>query len=281
MATDTAPRQHFFFDSDHDRPVYCDVAGGQAALYSKRGPDKNGANEDAAAVFPVAAQAGVLVVADGMGGTPAGEQAAVLAIKAVESSLDGAGDEQMMLRTAILNGFESANLGVRALGVGAGATVAAVEIVSDSVRPYHVGDAMILVTGQRGKIKLQTVSHSPVGYAVEAGVLDEDEAMHHEDRHIVSNMVGAADMRIEIGSAIELAQRDTLLLASDGLFDNLLVEEIVERIRKGSLRKAAERLAADARQRMLDSKAGYPSKPDDLTFILFRPGVERRKKKRL
>ena len=27
---------------------------------------------------------------------------------------------------------------------------------------------------KRGKIKLQTVSHSPVGYAVESGLLDEE-----------------------------------------------------------------------------------------------------------
>ena len=32
---------------------------------------------------------------------------------------------------------------------------------------------MILLTGGRGKIKLQTIAHSPVGYGLEAGLLDE------------------------------------------------------------------------------------------------------------
>ena len=94
--------------------------------------------------------------------------------------------------------------------------------------------------------------------------------MHHEDRHIVSNMLGAADMRIEVGSARRLAPRDTLLVASDGLSDNLAPEEIVELIRAGPLERGARRLAADARERMDKPREGRPSKPDDLTFLLFR-----------
>ena len=144
------------------------------------------------------------------------------------------------------------------------------EIQGRTVRPYHVGDSMVLVVGQRGKIKLQTVSHSPVGYAVESGMLDETEAMNHAERHLVSNIIGAADMRIEIGPTIELARFDTLLLASDGLFDNLHVDEIVQRVRKGPLKRVIRTLAEDCRRRMLDAEDDQPSKPDDLTFVAFR-----------
>jgi serine/threonine protein phosphatase PrpC len=129
---------------------------------------------------------------------------------------------------------------------------------------------MILVMGQRGKIKLQTVSHSPVGFAVEAGVIDEAEAMHHEDRHLVSNVLGASDMRIEVGSTLTLSPRDTLLLSSDGLFDNLHRDEIVERMRRGPLLEGARRLSQDAVRRMTRPVGGNPSKPDDLTFVAFR-----------
>jgi serine/threonine protein phosphatase PrpC len=129
---------------------------------------------------------------------------------------------------------------------------------------------MILVVGQRGRVKLQTTSHSPVGFAVEAGVLDEREAMHHEDRHLVSNVVGSPEMKIEIGPRLRLAMHDTVLLASDGLFDNLHIEEIVDRVRKGPLEVAARRLAQDSWERMTCPRSGQPCKPDDLTFILFR-----------
>jgi len=133
-----------------------------------------------------------------------------------------------------------------------------------------VGDSAILVVGQRGKLKLQTLSHSPVGYAVESGLLDADEALHHEERHIVSNMVGAPDMRIEVGSALALAPRDTVLLATDGLMDNLGLAEIVEIVRRGPLERAARRLAELCDERMRRPLEGQPSKPDDVTFVLFR-----------
>ena len=138
-------------------------------------------------------------------------------------------------RIGIINGFESANEEVLALALGAATTLTVVEFDGQLVRYFHVGDSLSLLTGQRGKIKMQSMPHSPVGYAVEAGLLDETDAMHHEQRHVISNVIGSVDMHIEMGSAVELSPRDTLLLASDGLTDNLHMPEIVECIRKGSL----------------------------------------------
>jgi serine/threonine protein phosphatase PrpC len=129
---------------------------------------------------------------------------------------------------------------------------------------------MILLIGQRGRLKLQTVAHSPVGFAVEAGLLDEDKAMHHAQRHLVSNVLGAPDMRIEVGSQRRIAPRDTLVLASDGLSDNLRTDEIVALLRTGPLDAACDRLAELARARMYAPSDGEPSKPDDLTFVAFR-----------
>src|SRR4029453_4535640 len=120
------------------------------------------------------------------------------------------------LRTAMMNGIERANESIRGLGVGAGTTLSAVELAKGAVRPYHVGDSMILLIGQRGRVKLETVPHSPVGFAVEAGLLDVDEAMHHAERHIVSNVLGAPDMRIEVGSQRRIAPRDPLLPPGHG-----------------------------------------------------------------
>jgi serine/threonine protein phosphatase PrpC len=77
-------------------------------------------------------------------------------------------------------------------------------------------------------------------------------------------------MRIEVGPAIEMAPHDTLLLATDGLFDNLTVPEIVDTIRKGRLPKIVQLLASTALERMRTPRADHPSKPDDLTFIVYR-----------
>jgi serine/threonine protein phosphatase PrpC len=271
VAMDRLREPHLVLDRDMEDVETHGVGGGAAALFSARCPGKEGANEDAAALIPFGAGGCVLMVADGMGGTRAGDRAAALAVRSLRRSLAATAREGTSSRTAILDGIERANREVRELGLGAGTTLAAVEVCDGRVRPYHVGDSTILLVGQRGKRKLQTVAHSPVGFAVEAGLLDESEAMHHEDRHIVSNMLGAADMRIEVGSSRRLAPRDTLLVASDGLSDNLDPEEIVERMRAGPLLEGARRLAADARARMERPIEGHPSKPDDLTFVLYRP----------
>jgi len=102
-------------------------------------------------------------------------------------------------------------------------------------------------------------------------LLDEIEAVHHEERNLVSNVLGTSEMRIDIGPAIELAPRDTLLLASDGLPDNLYMEEIVARVKAGPLWAAADTLIRDCRARMENPLQGRPSHPDDLSFILYRP----------
>jgi len=248
------------------------LASGVAAVYTARCPGKETANEDAAVLISCNAQCGVLALADGFGGQPAGDQASRLALEAIADAVNQAVYSESEPRDGILNGFEQANRAVCELGVGAATTLAVVEIGPGWVRPYHVGDSAILVVGQRGKLKLHTVSHSPVGLAVEAGMLEETEAMHHEDRHLVSNLVGSADMRIEIGSALKLRPRDTVLLATDGLYDNLHLEEIVEAVRKGPLARAVQALIDQCDARMQRPSEGHPSKPDDMTSIVFRLG---------
>jgi serine/threonine protein phosphatase PrpC len=251
--------------------------GGTAAVFTTRSPQKLTANEDVAAFLPTGPTSGVMAVADGLGGHAGGERASRLAIETIQRKLQEAllvpGGEipaPDLLRSAILNGIEAANQAVRELGTGAATTLALVEIQDRTIRSYHVGDSVILLTGQRGKLKLQTISHSPIGYAVEAGLLDEAAAIHHEERHVISNVIGSEQMRIEIGPAIDMAPRDTLVVASDGLLDNLLPGEIVEFVRSGPLDRGVGAMVAEARHRMAGQNSAGPSKPDDLTVIAYR-----------
>ncbi|MEJ2720235.1 MAG: protein phosphatase 2C domain-containing protein [bacterium] len=247
------------------------LGGGIAVVYTARAPDQDREkNEDAAAIIPLGPTSGVLAVADGVGGSRGGDQASSLAVRSLHDAIISAVTEDRELRYGILNGFETANRLVIDMGIGAATTLAAVEIEGNRIRPYHVGDSKIIVVGQRGKMKTKSVDHSPVGYAVEGGFLDEDAAMNHEDRHLISNSIGSADMRIEVGPIIKLAKHDTVLLASDGLSDNLSTDEIVELIRKGPLETSVAALSGRVKQRMLNPNGGLPSKPDDLTFLLFR-----------
>jgi len=244
---------------------------GQAVIFTARSPIKETSNEDVVALIPIGYKCGVVVVADGLGSLPAGEMAARLAVTTRAETLLGAAEDGISLREAILNGLERANSKIIAMGMGCATTLAVVELHERMMRSYHVGDSLIMLVGQRGKLKFQSVSHSPVGYAVEAGLLDENEAVHHEERNVVSNVIGMPDMRIDIGPAIELAPKDTLLLASDGLPDNLYVDEIIERVKAGPLHRAGNNLVQDCRERMQRPLQGQPSHPDDLSVIMYRP----------
>jgi len=268
---------YYSFQTDDTHVETLHVAGGTVVVASRTAPHKLTSNEDCAAVLPLQNNCGVLVVADGLGGHASGELASRLAIEQIEQAIRERVDESQnpleadQLRFAILNGIEKANQAVLDLGSGAGTTICVAEIQDSSIRVYHVGDSGILLIGQRGKLKLQTMAHSPIGYAVEAGLMNESDAMHHAERHLISNVIGSEEMRIEIGPARKMAKRDTLLLTTDGLLDNLHTEEIIERIRKGPLEAGFNRLLTDAWKRMEQRSSGdYPSKPDDLTIVTFR-----------
>ena len=233
--------------------------------------EKSTQNEDSAAIVPVNGDCLVLAVADGVGGLPTGRKASNTAVEKIREALRDVEDEDARVRTAILDGIEAANRALLEMGTGTATTLTVADIRDNRIRTYHVGDSAAWLVGQRGVIKLQTTPHSPVGFAVEAGLIDENEALNHEELHEISNVVGSNDMRIEIGPRFPIAARDTVLLASDGLFDNVLQDEIIEIIRKGPVAEAVETLWDLARRRMLGEDDSKPSKPDDFSAILFRP----------
>lgn len=258
-----------------DATFLAELPGAEVVAYRRAAPD-HAECEDAAAIVSSAAGT-LLLVADGMGGQPAAARASRLAVDTIASrvleAVHGGGE----LRHALLDGVEAANAAVRALAVGAGTTVAAMAVRDDGeARALHVGDSVVLHVGQRGRVKAKTVPHSLTGLLVEAGTLDEADALGHEDSHVVTNYVGLESMRIEVGATNRVAARDTLVVASDGLADNMTLEEIVGLVRQGPLAAAGEALAALARRRMESPVPGEPSKPDDLTFLLYRRTPESR-----
>jgi len=246
------------------------IAGGVLVAYTGRAPDKESDNEDTVAAIPYGPDAAVLVIADGAGGMPGGKRASETAVTVLDRSLRQARSENALLRTAVLDGIEAANKAILGLANGSATTLTIVTIEDRIARMYQIGDSEAMIVGQRGVIKAQSVVHSPTGFAVEAGFLDQRDALHHEDRHLVSNFIGTSDMRIDIGASLKLDTYDTVLLASDGLTDNIHIDEIVTFMRKGPLDDAADVIVHRALRRMTVESKTLPSKPDDLSLILFR-----------
>ncbi len=267
---DSGDRMILLDGADTPEKLDASVGGGLLVAYSCPAPDKDTPNEDAVAAIPYGPLAVVLVIADGAGGLPAGRRAARTAVRSLAKSLRVAMSETMLLRSAILDGIEAANQAVLSLANGSATTMTVVALEGLLARTYQIGDSEAMIVGQRGRIKYQTTAHSPTGFAVEAGFLDERAALHHEERHLVSNFIGTTDMRIDMGAEVILKPRDTVLLASDGLTDNIHVHEIVEMIRKGPLTDAIDSISSLARRRMSVESKHQPSKPDDLSVILFR-----------
>ena len=238
---------------------------GQAVVFSRSHAGQFGANEDALGVFEDADEKICLAVADGVGGLPRGLEAATLVISLLaEASLSK--------ETSLKSRIQSANQTLLAQLPNSATTVSVTEIADSTLINCHAGDSTTLVVGQRGRIKLKTQAHSPVGIK-EANGLDEKEALFHPQRHLLNNMMGDPALWLEKQDTLELASRDTVLLGTDGLWDNLFLSEIVELIRVGELYESAEQLAETVIQRMNHPVTGLPSKPDDVTFILYRPSV--------
>jgi len=250
------------------RPVA--VGYGSVVCASRRSPAKDTPNEDALLVLSLGDSAVLLAVADGCGGMPGGGRAALAALEALERAV-GAADDSFEARTAgVLAGFDDANRAVLDLRLGAGTTVAACLVHGGVARPFHAGDSTIMITGQRGRVRFETIAHSPTGYAVEAGLLSEREAIVHDDRSLILNHVGSEDMRVDVGPPVRLNPHDTVLLGSDGLTDNLIASEVRGVIRSGELRLGVGRLMSMAGERMGVEDGDRPGHPDDLTLVAFR-----------
>ncbi len=242
-----------------------DFLGGTAAVFSTRSPQKETPNEDVAAIWPMGPTSGVLAVADGLGGHAGGERASRLAIETIQKSLQEAtasppeNGEPIDLRAAILNGIEAANQAVRELGTGAATTLALVEIQDRTIRTYHVGDSAIL--RHRPTRQSEAADDPPLADRLRRrgrpdgtgrGHPSRSPARHFERHRLRSN----ANRN---GPAHRMAPRDTLLLASDGLFDNLLPDEIVEAIRSGPLDQLNRLACRSGPGRMATSGGTAPS----------------------
>ena len=247
-------------------PQRVTLPSGEAVVFSRPHPYGHGsdANEDALGLFQPEPDRLWLAIADGVGGLPRGQEAASRVIEMLGEPRSIQNVESMESRIAASNQVLLEQL------PGGATTISVVEILGDSLISYHAGDSAALVVGQRGRIKLKTQCHSPVGISEASGRLDEKQALFHPRRHLLNNMMGDPALWLEKQAALDLAALDTVLVASDGLWDNLFIAEAIEAIRAGPLISAAQLLVDTVISRMNAPVTGLPSKPDDVSFILYR-----------
>ena len=226
------------------------------------------------------------VVADGIGGAVAGEQASSLAVQTIQQIMSA--DLKTPLAQRLESAIKQANSRIyeSALKVptlkGMGTTVVAGAVVDEYLYVAHAGDSRAYLV--RGGIAYQlTRDHTWAQEAIEQGYLSPAEAAKHPNRNVIKRYLGIqpdveVDSQIIAVSAVSdtqpeqtpPAQRpivdhitlkagDTVLLCSDGLTDVVQDAVIQQIVIQHQPQKAAEKLIEAANQ------AGGP---DNITAVL-------------
>jgi protein phosphatase len=175
----------------------------------------------------------LFLVADGMGGHQAGEQASSLTVRSIEwfvlntlkwfFHLQGPEEKnaltefQAALRQADRTLFERAERHPELQGMGTTVTMA--YQLGPELFIVHVGDCRgYLLRG--GRLQRLTSDHTLTAELVRRGALDPRAAAEHPYRHVITNCVGGTEPGVSVEAhKVDLAAGDVLLLCSDGLTD--------------------------------------------------------------
>lgn len=235
--------------------------------FSARSPQKTTElNEDAIGIFQLENNSLVLAIADGAGGHPYGYKASHIALEGVNTALNRAPAKEWNLRNIALDGMELANKNIMESNLGCRTTLTLCTLEQSTVRIYQVGDSGALLVGQKGVLRFKTLFQSPVGYGLEAGLIQEHEVLDHPNLNQVSNLMGEGEMHIHIGPEIKMKIKDSLLLASDGIFDNYNSEQLIDTIRIGKL----EEVVANLLKIFQEEPDKNLKKYDDYSFVICR-----------
>jgi protein phosphatase len=218
----------------------------------------------------------LMVVADGLGGAAAGEEAAALAVGTVEEFalntvkwfLHLGRQEETALMAELRESLERGDREVldRAARhpdlAGMGTTLTVGISVGTDLFVVHAGDSRAYLL-RDGELTQLTSDHTLVQLLVAGGALTPEQAKTHRRRNVVTNVIGGptAGVLAEV-QKVALADGDVLLLCTDGLTDPVSEEKIVEVLSDfGDPDDAAARLVGRA------LRAGGP---DNITAVVAR-----------
>ncbi len=185
------------------------------------------------------------VVADGVGGGPAGKQASSMAVEVVknsfysDSNLDNSEALKNSIRTANRKIFEASHREPRFRGMAT--TCTAFAFAANSGFIAHVGDSRAYLLRQK---ELQQLSkdHTLVNELVEEGIISHEEARRHPQRNIILKAVGSTPDVVPDAKRIDLESGDIVLLCSDGLHGLVRDSDIASVLNSYPVDKAGKKL---------------------------------------
>lgn len=227
-------------------------------LYAISHPGGRDHNEDDFLAMSLE-DAWLLAVADGLGGHRAGEIASHCAIRTLQvffSQRCMEGDIQKCLRAAHRQAHEEINS--RSIGewAGMGTTLVTVYVTDRRAIIAHTGDSRAYII--REGVTFRTLDHSVVQGLINEGILTEEEARAHPMRNLLTAALGI-DFRVDVDT-IPLKRGDMVLLASDGFFECISDDRMVQVLRSGTFPENGEVLLQEA----------LVATTDNATLVLYR-----------
>lgn len=187
-------------------------------------------NEDSHGFAWLADSTLFVIVADGMGGHEAGEVASGLAVQVLEEvvSRDVEADPRERLYHGLLEANEAILQEGRASGTrGMGTTAVAMLCKGWQAYVGLVGDSR-LYHFRNGHLVWRTLDHTRVQMLIDQGEVPEAEAKNHVEAGMLTRALGHAKMAdgrpLEpdvLADPLAMAERDALVICSDGLHDLL------------------------------------------------------------
>lgn len=181
----------------------------------------------------LAAGGGVFLVADGAGGHQAGEMASQTAVQIIGRALAPAladflwGEDvpaMDAMEARMQDAIHMANTRLRQLRQQRHSnmltTVALVLIRHDQAILAHIGDSRIYLW-REGGVQQLTSDHTTVQKLIDMGQITPEEARTHPRRHELYRALGYKEDSQPDLQHLTLQADDTLLLCSDGLYDEL------------------------------------------------------------
>ena len=123
-----------------------------------------------------------------------------------------------------------------------GTTIVTVAIFDNQVVVYNIGDSSAYGLTKDNVMNVVTVEDSFVGALISAGVITEEEAKSHPEKHVLTQALATRD-NIDLHTFIDdVSNYDYFLLCSDGLTNMIGKEEIQNIVRNGELSIAVNKL---------------------------------------
>ena len=123
-----------------------------------------------------------------------------------------------------------------------GTTIVTVAIFDNQVVVYNIGDSSAYGLTKDNVMNVVTVEDSFVGALISAGVITEEEAKSHPEKHVLTQALATRD-NIDLHTFIDdVSNYDYFLLCSDGLTNMIEKEEIQNIVRNSELSIAVNKL---------------------------------------